>query len=94
VDAGQCHRQPRDTFVNDTPPSDTHGPATNLLSGDDSDYGKCRDLFQFNLSSLSGDYIDSAAFEAYKFYQGSSSPTIDVAPMARPARDRLSPRCQ
>jgi hypothetical protein len=69
-----------DTFVNDTPPSGTHGTATNLLCGDDSTYGHCRDLISFDLSSLSGDYISSAIFYIDKFYQGSSSPTIELCP--------------
>ena len=71
---------PSDTFVNDTPPSDTHGPATNLLCGDDSTYGKCRPLVSFNLSGLAGAYVHSAALSIWKFYQGTSSPNIWLCP--------------
>ena len=73
-----------DTFINSNPGTSSHGPATNLLCGDDASSGYCRDLVSFNLSSLAGAYIHSATFEIYKFYQGSGgSPTIWVGPMIR-----------
>ena len=71
-----------DTFVSLNSPDNAHGTSAELPCGDNGTWGYSRDLYQFNLSSLSGAYIHSATFEAYKYLQGSSSPTIWVCPMA------------
>ncbi len=76
-----------DTIVSSGDKDTNHGASINNYAGDSTVTdctGYCRSLIGFDLSSLSGDYIHSATFSAYKWASGGSAVTTYLGYLLNP----------